>query len=96
MFSAENETGSFVIHFLTFDTQSKDPLTIGKGNKSTPETVLQTFSSWVPADIAAVIEEKEIWITFQSDFTRSGRGFEIVIERVSTKGTNTVTNLPIK
>ena len=94
VFSAEDETGSFVIHFLTFDTQSKyDPLTIGRGNKSLAETVLQTFSSWIPANVTAIIEEKEIWVTFQSDFTRSGRGFELNIERINAKGTKTVTNL---
>ena len=35
VFSAEYQTGSFVIYFLTFDTQPRyDPLTIGTGERN--------------------------------------------------------------
>ena len=78
-----NVAGSFVIRFLVFDTEpDTDILTIGSGNVITPELVFLTFSSWIPSNVAAVIGEQMIWMEFKSDFAKSGRGFQLRIERI--------------
>ena len=85
--TAEDEIGSFVIHFLTFDTQPRyDPLAIGIGNTTSPETTIKKFSASIPSNIVVVIEENTIWINFNSDFTRSRSGFKLKIERLNVLG----------
>lgn len=86
-FSAHDDPGSFVIHFLTFDTElTNDPLALGRGNFVTADTVIRTFSSWIPPHFVAVVEEPILWMTFTSDFAKSGRGFEIQIDRIKENG----------
>ena len=87
IFSAKEETGSFSIHFLTFDLQPKyDKLFIGRGDISSLEERLHTFSSLLPSNFVVIIEETAIWIKFTSDFTRASGGFQLQIERVREAG----------
>ena len=89
VFTAEDQTGSFVIHFLTFDTQPRnDPLKIGIGNTTSSKTIIKTLFATIPSNVVAVLEEAAIWIHFTSDFTRSRRGFHLKIERLNVSGTS--------
>lgn len=85
--SAIKREGSFAIQFLIFDTQPEtDIFTIEKGNSIRSEPVIFTLSSWMPPNVVAIIEEEELWITFKSDWAKSGRGFELRIERLPNTG----------
>ena len=85
--SAIKRGGSFAFQFLIFDTQPEtDIFTIEKRNPIGSATVIFTLSSWMPSNVVAIIEEEELWMEFQSDWAKSGHGFEIRIERLEGTG----------
>ncbi|XP_072044918.1 zinc metalloproteinase nas-39-like [Amphiura filiformis] len=77
-----NEGKSFVVEFVTFDTQSgHDVLTLGNGHD-----VLHEMSSFNAAQLFVVVERLIIWLSFKSDEMVTGRGFEIIVERIHEPG----------
>ncbi|XP_072044919.1 tolloid-like protein 2 [Amphiura filiformis] len=72
-----NEGKSFIIEFVTFETQFvHDVLTFGSGSD-----VLHEFSSFMAAQLFVVIERSSIWLRFKSDEMVTGRGFEVMVKR---------------
>ena len=85
--SAVDKKGSFAIHFKIFNTKSEsDHLTIGRGIAVTEESIVGKFFSWISSNFVAVTGEQDIWMIFQSDFARSGDGFELYVERIGNTG----------
>ena len=79
----EAEGSSFVIEFLTFDTQrGTDILTVEGENNN----VYHNFSSYVSPNVVAVVEESALWLTFRSDIAITGSGFELQVARVFEAG----------
>lgn len=86
-----NAPGSYVIHFLHFDTEvDQDWLIVARdsaGHGVPPENnVIYQVSSFVPSHVVVVIEESYIWILFQSDHGVKGKGFQLQVERIDTIG----------
>ena len=78
--SSEGE--SFLIEFISFDTQAEtDILTIGVDSHE-----LHRFSSFMSAKMFLVLQEPTMWIRFTSDTILTYRGFELQIQRVFEPG----------
>ena len=79
--------GGFVkVHFLDFDTEIRfDFFSLGFGHSSTAKSrVLYLDGPWAPISVTS--NDPYLWIRFETDVSKSGRGFDLSLSGLVTQG----------
>ena len=78
--------GFVEVHFLDFDTEIRfDFFSLGFGHSITEKSrVLYLDGQWAPISVTS--NDPYLWIRFETDVSKSGRGFDLTLSTLITQG----------